>query len=191
MKKTILLITAFLFLVSLSVIPARAESDENITKRRPDRPVQAEIQEVRQESQTLRQEIRSNVAQNHANRLERRFEFYYKRLNNIITRFESRLELLKNGGKNTSAAQLKLDAAKAKLEAAKLKGEEAVAAFKAVDPAKYAEQKTAILAAKDTAVAAKQLFQDAFDLLKLALKELKTISKPALPAASAAVQTTK
>lgn len=185
MKKYILLVTTAVLLFP-SV--AFAQSDENVTKRRPDRPNQAEIQEIRQERMEDRQEIRSNVAQNHANRLERRFEFYYKRLTNIITRFERRLDILKADGKDVSAVNTKLTAVKTKLAEAKSKGDSAVAAFKAIDPAKFSEQKTQVLAARDLATEARKLFIETHTLLKDALKSLKAISKPALPAASAAVE---
>jgi hypothetical protein len=196
MKKTLLFaLTAILFTPSFAL----AVSDENVTKRRPDSPEQIQVQEIRQdrleerlenreEVQTNLQDRRSNIAQNHANRLERRFKTYYTRLSNIMTRFQTRLDLLKKDGKDTTTAQTKLNASKTKLTEAKTKGDAAVAAFKAIDPAKVSEQKTELTTARDQAVAARKLFVEANDLLKLALKELKNLSKSALPAASAAVQ---
>lgn len=178
MKKYFLFaLTAVLFVPSLSF----AQSDENVTKRRPDSPAPIEIQ-------AIAEGVRANVAELHANRLERRFKFYYTRLNNIMIRFQTRLDLLSGEGKSTSAAQLKLNAAKAKLEEAKLKGDEAVLSFRAIAPGAVTDQKTALTAASNLATAARKLFQDTLDLLKIALRELKTISKPALPAASPAVQ---
>jgi hypothetical protein len=174
---------------------AHAEETENVTKRRPDRPTQAEIQEIRgermedrQEAKDKMQEMRSTVAENHANRLSRRFAFYHARLSNIIMRFEKRLDVLKADGKDVSTVSTKLAAVKAKLAEAKAKGDEAVSAFKAIDPAKFSEQKTEALAARDLANAARKLFMETHTLLKDALKSLKAISKPALPAASAAVE---
>ncbi len=164
-------------LLSTSAVRAedRAGTSDTTTQRRP------EIQQISQET-------RSDVARLHAQRLEKHFGFYYNRLNNIITRFQARLDLLKAAGKDTAAPQAKLDAAKAKLAEAKVKGDEAITAFAAIDPARFAEQRTAAFAARDLAVAARALFQEAHALLKEALRSLKTISKPALPAASAAVQ---
>jgi hypothetical protein len=192
MKKYVLLIAAA---VLLSPTVASAQSDENVTRRRPDRPSQVEIQEIRgermedrQEAKDKMQEIRSTVAENHADRLERRFAFYYDRFSNIIMRFEKRLDILKADGKDVSAVSIKLTAVKAKLAEAKAKGGEAVAAFKAIDPSKFSEQKTEALAARDLATAARKLFMETHTLLKDALKSLKAISKPALPAASAAVE---
>lgn len=134
-----------------------------------------------------REERRSEVAENHANRLEKRFQFYYERMSKIVVRFQARVDLLKNDNKNVASTQTKLDAAKAKLEEAKIKGTAAVAAFRAIDPAKFSEQRNQALAARDLAKEARNLFFEAHKLLKEALKSLKTISKPALPAASPAV----
>jgi hypothetical protein len=192
MKKYVaVVLTLTLFAPSLVL----ANSDENVTKRRPDRPANIEIQEIRGERQDKREEgrakmqdFRSHVAENHANRLSRRFAFYYNRLNDIITRFQSRLDSLKTAGKDTSAAQTALDKAKTSLASAKSKGDAAVAAFKAIDPAKFTEQKAEALAARDLANEARKLFLDTHTLLKDAFKALKVISKPALPAASAAVE---
>lgn len=192
MKKYVLLATTALLLFPSVAV---AQSDENVTKRRPDRPAQVEIQEIRQdrmedrqEAKDKMQETRSTVAENHANRLERRFAFYYARLSNIIMRFEKRLDILKADGKDIATVSAKLTEVKAKLESAKAKGVEAVAAFKAIDPARFSEQKTEALAARDLANSARKLFMETHTLLKDALKSLKAISKPALPAASAAVE---
>ena len=178
MKKH-LLYTLTIFVLVPGIV--YAQSDENVIKRRPDRPAQAEIQEIRQEN-------RNKVAENHASRLERRFGFYYDRLSKIIVRFESRLVILDSAGKNTTDAKAKLALAKTKLEAAKVAGENAISQFRAITPAKFSEQKTEVKAARDLAKSARALFKDAHALLKDALKSLKTISKPALPAASPAVQ---
>ena len=87
--KKYLIFSIFYILCSLFITQAHAESDENVTRRRPERAVQ--IQEIRQD----RQEFRSKVAENHANRLERRFKFYFDRLTGIIARFQTRLDTLK------------------------------------------------------------------------------------------------
>lgn len=183
MKKSIIVALAILALVPGLV---QAQGDENITKRRSDKAL--EIQEIRQERREERQEFRSNVAENHAGRLERRFGFYYTRFNNIINRFQTRLDTLKQKGKDVASVQAKLDLAKAKLAQAKTKGDAAVTAFRAIDPSKFSEQKTEALAARDLANQARDLFKQTSDLLKDALKALKTLSKPALPAASSAVE---
>ncbi len=171
MSKAILIGISALLLAPTIVL---AESDENVTRRRPERAVQ--IQEIRQD----RQEFRSKVAENHANRLERRFKFYFDRLSGIIARFQTRLDTLKTNGKDVAATQTKLDGAKSKLAEAKVKGEAAVAAFRAIDPAKFSEQKTEAKAARDLADSARGLFKEVHALLKVALKSLKAISQNAL-----------
>lgn len=186
-KTTWLFVLSFIFFsIALPALAQDASIEASPLRRRDEiREVrQAEIQEIQAE----RQQIRSQVAENHANRLTRRFQFYFDRLTNIITRFRARLEILRTAGKTVTSIEAKLDLAEAKLTAAKAKGNDAIAAFQAIDPAKFAEQKTELLAAKDLALSAKQLFQEAHQLLKDALKELKTISKPALPASSAGVE---
>ncbi len=197
--KKYLHLSIFFVLCSVFISQVKAESDENVTRRRPDSPERVEIQEIRQDRREERQEnreevreqvqeIRSNVAENHANRLERRFAFYYSRLSNIITRFEKRLDILKADGKDVTSVSTKLTEVKSKLESAKAKGVEAVNAFKAIDPAKFSEQKTQVLSARDLANEARKLFVETHTLLKDALKALKAISKPAVPAASSAVE---
>lgn len=180
MKKYSILLVSSIWLLSSCVSVAHAQGDENVTKRRPDRPANPQIQEIRQE-------FRSNVTENHANRLEKRFSFYVKRFENILTRFQTRLNLLTSQGKDITSIQTKLEATKIKLAQAKAKGAEAVAAFRAIDPAKFSEMKTERLAARDLAMAARKLFVETHTLLKDALKALKTISQPALPAAEEAL----
>lgn len=167
----------FCALTAVLLMPglAHAVSDENVTNRRPDRPARAEVQEIRQE-------IRSSVAQNHARRLTRRFQFYFDRLSKIITRFEARLAILDTAGKDTADAKAKLALVKTKLGEAKSKGDATITAFTAIDPAKFSEQKEAAFAARDLAVSARKLYQETLVLLKDALKALKVISRPALPA---------
>jgi len=168
MKKSFLLA---LVLVVLTPSLALAVSDENVTKMRPDKPIPAEVQEIRQELETKREEIRNRIAQIHATRLTKRFDAYYLRLSNIITRFEARLIILQKNSKDIVPTQTKLDLAKAKLVEAKTAGQDAVKALEAIDPP-----------AKELAICAHDLYKETLTLLKDALKSLKTISKPALPA---------
>jgi chromosome segregation ATPase len=194
MKKNLIFILALILLINASLV--KAVSDENVITRRSEKA--AEIQEIRTERKENRQEKReevkenieakrSEIAENHANRLEKRFTAYSTRLSNIIIRFQERLAKLKSEGKSVSSIETELQAAKAKLESAKSKGVEAIAAFRAIDPTSIADQKAALMAARDLANSARKLFEEAHTSLKSALKSLKVISKPALPAASAAV----
>ena len=195
MKKAFLV--APLLLVSLSTSLVHAESAENVTKRRQDVPERVQIQEIRQERKenleevkTKLQTLRSDIAENHAARLSKRFEFYYSRLMNIMARFDKRLDVLKSDGKDVTALKSKLEQVRSKLAEAKTTGDAAVAAFKAIDPVKFSEQKTQAQAARDQAIAARKLYLEAHKLLKEALVSLKSLSKPALPASSAAVSNT-
>lgn len=170
MKKSFLL-ALVLVILTPSLALALAVSDENVTKMRPDKPVPAQVQEIRQELETKREEIRNRIAQIHATRLTKRFDAYYLRLASIITRFEARLIILQKNSKDIVPTQAKLDLAKAKLVEAKTAGQDAVKALEAIDPP-----------AKELAISAHDLYKETLTLLKDALKSLKTISKPALPA---------
>ncbi len=169
MPRQLLLVLSLLVLVPATAL---ANSDENITKRRPD-AVTPQIMEIREERKENVQDFLSQIAENHANRLERRFGYYNTRLDNIITRFQKRLDALKAEGKDVASNQAKLDAAKAKLGEAKAKGAEAIAAFKAIDPAKFSEQKTERHAARDLAIMARKLYFETHKLLVEAVKLLK------------------
>lgn len=158
------------------IIPiALANSDENVTKRRPDGAVAPRVMEIGGGGRDKIQQLYSDIAQNHANRLEHRFDFYFTRLDNIITRLERRLNTLQAQGKNVTPIQVKLDAAKTKLTEAKTKGAEAIAAFKAIVPAKFSEQKTGARTARDQAQIARKLFVDTQQLLQEAVRALKEI----------------
>ena len=175
MKKALLLVPLILIIVAT---PASAE-DKNPRETRIEnrQEVREEIRENREEVRELRQEnrqeVRSVVAENHANRLERRFKFYYDRLSGIASRIQTRLDTLKSNGKDTTTALAKLTEAKTKLESAKTLGAQSVAAFRAIDPANFEEQKTEAKAARDLANQARAAFKDALALLKAVLKEVK------------------
>lgn len=172
-----------LFLLSLCfsflVMPAHAEDRQNLRDTRIEN--REEVREVKQENreevrelrQENRQEIRSDIASNHALRLERRFHYYYSRLNGIATRIEKRLTTLKTEGKDTSSAEAKLAEAKTKLESAKTLGEEAITTFRSLDPAKFSEQKVQIQSARALADSARLAFSSALTSLKSVLQEVK------------------
>lgn len=175
MKKLLL----FTLLLGLCALPVRAEETNSVRETRLEnrQELREQIQENRTEikDQRLenRQEVRSVVAENHANRLERRFNYYYKRLSGIATRLQTRLNTMSSEGKDVSAAQSKLLDAKNKLESAKTSGAQAVSAFRALDPATFAEQKAEALAARDLANQARTAFKETLALLKVVLKEVK------------------
>ncbi|GAB4026183.1 MAG: hypothetical protein Fur0011_0930 [Candidatus Microgenomates bacterium] len=175
MKQTLILVP--LLLLSITT-PIFAE-DQTLRETRQEnrREIRESIKENREEMRELRtenrQEVRSVVAENHANRLERRFKFYYDRLSGIASRLQTRLDSLKSTGKDISSALSQLTEAKAKLESAKTLGTQSVAAFRAIDPAKFEEQKAEAKAARDLANQARLAFNDALLLFKGVLKEVK------------------
>jgi septation ring formation regulator EzrA len=181
MKKSVIL----LLLVLLSVPGiVSASSDENISQKR--RETAAQIQEVNTPTKVERS-VKVKIASNHAARLKKRFDAYYNRLTDIITRFEKRLAFLKENGKSVTSLETTLASIKTQLASAKAKGDSAVAAFNAIPDADRSTQKAQLNAAKALAEEARTLYKEVLTSLKKALKSLKMIVKPALPAASAAV----
>lgn len=112
-----------------------------------------------------RQELRDgegsgkSVAANHANRLEKRFEFYFGRFTNIIKRLESRLAILVAEGKDTTEIENSLKLAKDSLSQAKKSGDNAIASFRSIEDGQFPNQRTQAFAARDQAVEARRLFQ--------------------------------
>jgi hypothetical protein len=107
-----------------------------------------------------------------ATHLERRFGFYARRLTNIADRIQSRIDKVKATGKDTTAAQAKLDSARQALTQATTDGQAAIAALRAITPAPWAQQKDAFMAAKDLAKKARQEFVDARKLMVQAVQLL-------------------
>lgn len=180
MSRLFLAIALFL---GIFVPVAHAETNREMRETRRE-----EIQEMRTERLEEREQIRSKVAENHANRLERRFGLYYKRLSNIVDRFQARLDYLKTQDKDVAALQARLDSIKVKLTAAKEAGDKAITAFKEIEPGTWEVQQPKLQAARDLANTARELYKEVHTLLKSALKDLKLVSKPALPASSTAVE---
>lgn len=132
--------------------------------------------ENRQEKMETRQVARSDVAEKHANSLEQRFTNYYSRLSLILTRFQAHLASIDPAKKDITFAKSKLADAQIKLEEAKTLGATAVSLFRGIDPAKWSEQKTQALAARDSANQAIKAFKDAHALMVEAMRSLKSIN---------------
>lgn len=123
-----------------------------------------------------RQERRSDVAKKHADRLEQRFGNYYTRLSTILTKLQARVDAISADKKDTTIAKARLAEAKTKLEEAKTLGATAVGLFRSIDPAKWSEQKTQAVAARDTANQAVKAFKAAHALMVEAIRSLKSIN---------------
>ena len=133
---------------------------------------QEQIQENKAERVENRQQRRSDIAENHALRLEKRFGSYYTRLSAIVTKIQARIDA--STTKNTTEAQSKLTEAKTRLEQAKVSADSAIAQFKAIDPTKWEEQKEKAKLARDEANKARQGFIDTLKLLNESVKLLKS-----------------
>lgn len=131
--------------------------------------------ELKERIQEKRQEVRAKVAEVHANRLEKRFSFYYRRLSGLATKIENRLGIMAGNGKDVAAAQAKVDEAQVKLEEAKAAGDEAIAQFRAIDPDKYEAQRALALQARDMANEARSAFKAVWQLLKDAVALAKEV----------------
>lgn len=116
----------------------RTEDRQELETRRQQNLEQAEQQRqqaierqqaARQEMQDRQQLARDRMAQLHADRLERRFGFYYLRLGNIIERLQSRLDSMSAEGTNVEDAQEALDSASDKLDEAYELAQQAISQF--------------------------------------------------------------
>lgn len=155
----------------------RQEKIETRQENREDRLASrsAKRAEVRENIQEKRQEVRAHVAEVHAKRLEKRFEVYGKRLESIIERLQARIDILQTNGKDTTAAQAKLDEAESALTQAKTKANSAVSTFESVDPDQYEAQRSLALQAADIAKEAREDFQEVQSLLKEVVALLKAL----------------
>lgn len=179
MKKTTI-ITAFslVALVMTTAVPvALAQEGSTYQDRAAER--QALFEENSQERQDTRQERREtrrdNIAQFHATRLSNRFGFYTQRLTNLIEKTDSKLTEMAGEGKDVAAAQAKLDEAEVALNEAKSLGNRAIAAFEAIEPAEYDVQRDSALAARDLAQQARESYIKAVSLMKEAVKLAKNV----------------
>lgn len=116
-----------------------------------------------------RQEKRNEIAQKHAENLELQFNNHFTRLMTLASKIQTRIDALNADGKDTTAAQAKLDAGKTSLESAKSLGTDAVSAFLAIDTTTTEEHKTQVDAAKAKAMKAREAYISSMKLLKEAI----------------------
>ncbi len=148
---------------------AKTRQEERVTAREEKKE---EIKQEKEERVANRETKRSDVAGKHADRLEEHFANYYTRLNMIMGKIQTRIDATTT--KDTTAAKAKLAEAKAKLAEAKTLGASAVAQFRAIDPAKWSEQKAKAEAARDTANKAREGFKSTLALMVESIKALKS-----------------
>lgn len=125
-----------------------------------------EVQEQVQDKQVEREQNRAQIAEFHANRLERRFTTYYNRLNRLSEKIANRLSIMSQNGQDVSAAQTKLTEANSKLEEAKSYGNQAINQFRLIEADKYQTQRELALTARDLANQARQAFINSLKLYK-------------------------
>jgi len=155
------------------ILPGSAFAQQGAGSNGLRQGLRQEGKELKEEIVQNRQEVRAHVAEVHANRLQKRFDAYYKRLSKMITKFRARLEVMKTNGKDVTAATAKVDEAAAKLEEAKKLADKSIQAFRDIDPDKYAEQRELALQARDIAMEARTAFKEVLTLLKSSLPLLK------------------
>ncbi len=205
MKQSVKISSVMLCVVALLLLSQQAFANENAARQNPAR---AESQQVRQEavekrrleaqdkvqeradttqdrtqkSQEAREaktaERRGDLAQVHAERLQRRFGFYYERLSGLIQKLESRLATMAQDGADVAAAQSKLGEAIASLEEAKILTDQAIAAFLEIDLETETAREQA-QAAKELAQEARELYREAVSLIKEALRLAKATNQSA------------
>ncbi|OGC51627.1 hypothetical protein A2982_01975 [candidate division WWE3 bacterium RIFCSPLOWO2_01_FULL_39_13] len=83
--------------------------------------------------QNKAQETRIKLVQVHAERLRKRFTFYYERLQKLIDKLQNRITAMDEKGIDVSVAQAKLNEASALLESTKTEADQAVVLFKSID----------------------------------------------------------
>jgi hypothetical protein len=167
---------SFILALSLTVVSSSfAKEDSNI---RPNQ-LREEAKENIQERQEIREQRRSNTAQNHAERLSSRFGFYSQRLVNLTNKIKNRLEAMAADGKDVDTALAKINEAQDALDNAKLLGEKAVSEFSSIDPENYESQRDRALAAKTLADEAREEFKKAVSLMRESIKLAKDSIKEA------------
>ncbi len=137
-----------------------------------------EREEIREQVQANLQERRADFAEQHADRIERRFNLYTKHLLNIASRIETRAQMMSKNGKNTTEVLAKVTEAKTFITSAQLKGAEAVSKFRSIDPSTYETQREIALTARDLAGAGREDFKSARDLLHEAVRLLANNQQP-------------
>jgi hypothetical protein len=129
----------------------------------------AELRETVQEAREVRKATmaaarrtyRSERAQVHGERLDRRFAFYAQRLTTIATRIQTRIDTKKQTGADVATAQAALDKAKLLITQATSEGAQAVSLFENITVTTWDLQAPQIKAAIEQANKARMSFVSA------------------------------
>lgn len=186
MKKLLIIFSILLTLSLVNAYPnyAKADNDDQTQEEIEDSAtsvpgkkgkVAEKRKEVRNQIKEKGLEFRTNAAQAHAKRLERRFGFYYRRLTKIADKVQSRIAKTeaKHEGLDLSAATARLEIARTTLEDARAEGEAAVVAFNEVEPTTPKELQQAAKKALNAAKTTREAFMEAASLLKQSVKLIK------------------
>lgn len=156
---------------------ANAPEDEPVNNRAQIQIQQTQDNTVKQteqsqeQAQDKMQQNRNNIAAVHAFRLEKRFTFYYQRLTKIAEKIETRLQLLADEDIDVTSAQQSLANTLLLLEQAMEQSNIAIANFKSIDPTQYQTQRQLALQARDEAIKARQLFNQALIEMQQVVQE--------------------
>lgn len=182
-KIHVVLFALFLWGAFVGSVVARTPIEPNTEAREEKKErmdaVKTEVREVRMENKEERQEKRedrrSALAELHGRRLESRFGFYGKRFESLIERLQSRLNTLKDSGKNTEVPQKTLDSAKAELQKAQAAANNATLLFQSIPKGETAEQRAALEKAKEAAELARKSFMSVQKMLMQVIREIKAL----------------
>lgn len=149
---------------------AQEQVQENQEARIQIQQAGEENQERGQVREQIREQALNRVAQVHARRVQRRFDFYSQRLNTIADKLQNRLQALEAEGLDVSAAQEKLDEALQMVEVGMTQAQEATNQLNKVDLEQDLSQREMALEARDQIQEARANFMQAVELMKEAVQ---------------------
>lgn len=164
-------------------IQVRNQVREEVRENMQDSELQ--VQERVQERQELREEVRQNLEEKkqerigaftlrHAERLEKRFADYARRLTNIADRLEQRINTTTPEFKQKEEALEKIAEARQLLSQAETGALDSISEFRSIDVIEYESYRSIALSARDTAEETRELFLEARKTLQEALRLVAT-----------------
>lgn len=177
MKKIPIIILVGIIVTRITVLSVSAQ-DSTLTPQQQRLNTQQQRQELRQENQEQRQENRhqrrSDIAGNHADRLEYRLQIYYPRLQQLVAKIQNQINRLSDDGNDMTRMQNQLDTVKENLRQANALWQQSINEFRAINPDDYQTQRTQALTASDHVQQARRLFVQVVQDLKEIVRRLKT-----------------